>query len=65
MAIKAELFQWYKEQRKDPEWLAKGTEDARLIWQQVVASSFQLFSIKSSTVGLLFEGSSLQTRFGT
>ena len=28
MAIKAELFQWYKEQRKDPEWLAKGTEVA-------------------------------------
>ena len=29
MAIKAELFQWYKEQRKDPEWLAKGTEETR------------------------------------
>lgn len=27
MAIKADLFQWYKEQHKDPEWVAKGTED--------------------------------------
>ena len=26
LAIKAELFQWYKEQRKDADWRARGTE---------------------------------------
>ena len=30
LAIKAELHQWYKEMRKDPEWKAKGSEASRL-----------------------------------
>ena len=27
LAIKSELFLWYREQRKDPDWLGKGSED--------------------------------------
>ena len=38
MAIKSELLQWYKQQRKDPEWLKKGTEVASLYCPYILVS---------------------------
>lgn len=48
LAIKSELFQWYKEKRKDPDWRAKGTEDSWLYVGQLFCSHVQHVSCVTS-----------------